>query len=117
MLLASDPVIDTLLSNLKNPVVLASSLALAAVVILYAAVRVWLIFTRPSSAHGIPTPTIDRMNTNALESMTSHTAEEHQAHLEESHSAPLPEDLLAAIPEEETPPEPPPLPEPPRKEE
>ncbi len=68
---------------------------------MYGAVRFWIMVTRPVNIKDVPTPTVDRLNTHALDHMAGKTEEEAAAALQESREEAPPQDLLDAIPPEQ----------------
>ena len=67
----------------------------AILILTWGCVRFWLVVTRPPKIKDVPTPTLDRMNEQAL----SHMGPEGDGDQIEDDNAPS--DLLAAVPEEE----------------
>jgi len=84
-----------------NPLLAWAAAGAVLLAIGWFAVRYWIVANRPSALKDIETPTINRMNTNALEHMVGESLEEAEAELEAKQHEPAPDDLLAVIPPEE----------------
>jgi len=77
-----------------------AAVACAVLGVAYFAVRFWLISTRPANIRDVPTPTLDRLNREALEHMAKETAEEDEAETEALEEEEAPEGLKMVVPED-----------------
>jgi hypothetical protein len=80
------------------PVIVLAALA-AGLLLVYAAVRYWLISTRPADIQDVPTPTVDRLNTEALTQLTGGSEEGLRVQEAAEHETAPPDLLSAVVPE------------------
>jgi hypothetical protein len=79
---------------------IAAAVACAVLGVVYFAIRFWLVSTRPADIRDIPTPTLDRLNQQALERMAAETVEEDEEETAALEDEDPPEGLKAVVPEE-----------------
>lgn len=79
-----------------------AGVGVAALIMIFFAVKFWLVTTRPVATHDVATPALDRLNAQALEHMAGETAEEDEAEREALENEDAPSDLKAALPPDET---------------
>jgi len=77
-----------------------AAVACALLGVIYFAVRFWLVSTRPADIRDIPTPTLDRLNREALEHMARESQEEDEAETEALAEEDAPEELKRVVPED-----------------
>jgi hypothetical protein len=77
-----------------------AAVACAVLGVVYFAVRFWLISTRPANIQDVPTPTLDRLNREALEHMAQESLEEEQEETEALEQEEAPEGLKMVVPED-----------------
>ena len=77
-----------------------AAVACAVLGVVYFAVRFWLISTRPANIQDVPTPTLDRLNREALEHMARESAEEDVEETEALEEEEAPEGLKMVVPED-----------------
>jgi hypothetical protein len=82
---------------------IVAGIAVAALVIIYFAIRFWLASTRPPGIQDVKTPTLDRMNLGALQHMAGESSEQDAQETEALKNEEAPEDLKAVVPPEESP--------------
>jgi hypothetical protein len=78
-----------------------AAVACAVLGVVYFAIRFWLVSTRPADIRDIPTPTLDRLNREALERMGAETVEEDEEETEALEEEEAPEGLRTVVPQEE----------------
>jgi hypothetical protein len=87
----------------QHPWAVVAASAVAVLIFAWFGLRYWLAITRPVAIKEVHTPTIDRMNSDALDHMVGETVEDAEAHLQAKMEEQAPDDLLAIVPHEEEP--------------
>src|SRR5688572_28017234 len=78
-----------------------AGVGLATLAMVYFGVRYWLVSTRPAAIQDVHTPTVDRLNRQALEHMAEETLEEDEAETAALQDEEPPADLKAVIPDDQ----------------
>jgi hypothetical protein len=80
-----------------------AGVGLASLVMVYFGIRYWLVSTRPAAIQDVHTPTVDRLNRQALEHMAEETLEEDEAETAALQDEEPPADLKAVVPDDPEP--------------
>lgn len=78
-----------------------AGIAVVVLGVVWFGLRYWLAATKPASIDDVPTPTLDRLNQQALEHMAAETAEQDEAETKALADEEAPADLKAVVPDEE----------------
>ena len=88
-------------TNSGSMVAIIAGVSVAGLVIVFFAVKFWLMTTRPAAINDVATPTLDRRNLAELAHMAGESPEENEKEIEALQDEDAPADLKAVIPPDE----------------